>query len=260
MYKLVDTETDIDGFEKHKISRYMSFFRFVYLLKHGLYIPNVKQLEDCWEGMLGITHRQKLRDNGEATLRYTAKDYEAIFSWLHVSCWYNSTNESYLMWRAYGGSEEAVMIESSSARLEKLYRESNELFIGYASHVTYHEQDQEPERVKLPSLIAPFGIPRPSFDVSTPDPIDFMPEVFSKYNYYDGEKEFRLVCLNNACQQGSSAEAKEMVLPLGSSQFLIEKVRVSPFASEIVFDTVSLIAESFIPGVPIERSKIEING
>ena len=256
----MNTEIDIDGFGKHKISRYMPFFRFVYLLKHGLYIPNVKQLEDCWEGMLGITHRQGLRDNGKATLRYTAEDYEIIFNSLHVSCWYNSINENYLMWRAYGGSEEAVMIESSSARLEKLYRESNELFVGYASHVTYHKQGKEPESVKLPSLIAPFGAPRPCFDIATPDPIDLMPEVFSKYNHYDGEKEFRLVCLNKGCQQGNPSEAREMVLPLGSSQFLIEKVRVSPFASEIVFDTVSLIAESYIPGVPVERSKIEING
>ncbi len=54
-----DTEVDIDGFCKRKLSRYLPFFRFVFLLKHGLYIPNVTQFTDRWEGLLGVRLRSR---------------------------------------------------------------------------------------------------------------------------------------------------------------------------------------------------------
>lgn len=250
-------DVDIDGFGKRKISRYLPFFRFAFLLKHGLYIPNVAQFSDRWEGLLGARLRQRLPESMRSW--YSLEDYQSALRWIHVSCWYDGTKENFLMWKAYGASEEAVMIESSVARLEKLYRESDECCAGYLDKVTYCEQGGEPKNIRLPSLIAPWGAPRPISPANSPDLVDLLPEMFHKYDHYSGENEYRLVCLNKSHRDAVYASQGGMVLPLGVPQFLIERVRISPFAPEIVFQVVSLLVEQFAPGIPVERSQIEIN-
>ncbi len=151
------------------------------------------------------------------------------------------------------------MVESSVARVEKLYRESTELHVGYLDAVRYYESGSEPTHLRLPSLIAPWGAPRPILLQDGPDLVDFLPEMFSKYDHYEGESEYRLVCLNKRHTEGAYNASEGLVLPLGHPQFLIERVRISPFAPEVVFETASLLVEQFAPGVPVERSQIEIN-
>lgn len=252
------TEVDIDGFGKRKLSRYMPFFRFAFLLQRGLYVPNAMSFSDRWEGLLGAKLRQRLpvdfRD------RFSLEEYRDALRWIHVSCWYDGVRENFLMWKAYGASEEAVMIESSVARLEKFYRESDELHVGYLSKVKYSPPNEEPHNVRLPSLIAPWGTPRPVSAAGRPDLVDLLPHLFVKYDHYDGESEYRLVCLNKDHVETATSPRDGLVLPLLSPQNLIEKVRVSPFASSVVFDTASLLLEKFAPGIPVERSAIEVNG
>jgi len=252
-----NTEVDIDGFGKRRLSRYLSFFRFVSLLKHGLYIPNITQFSDRWEGLLGARLRQRLPE--QMRVRYTIEDYQSARRWIHVSCWYDGVRENFLMWKAYGASDEAVMVESSVARLEKLYRNSAELHVGYLDAVRYYAPGNEPTHLRLPSLIAPFGDPRPISSPDGPDLVDFLPEMFVKYDHYEGENEYRLVCLNKRHTQSYENADGGLILPLGQPQFLIEKVRLSPFAPEVVFETVSLLVEQYANGIPVERSKIEIN-
>lgn len=251
-----EAELDVDGFCKRKLSRYLPFSRFVFLLRHGLYIPNVTQFTDRWDGLLGARLRQRLPESMRA--RYAIEDYESALRWIHVSCWYRGVRENFLMWKAYGATEEAVMVESSVARVKKLYRESNELHVGYLDAVRYYEPGNEPSHLRLPSLIAPWGMPRPISRQEGPDLVDFLPEMFIKYDHYEGERECRLVCLNKRHTEDAGNANGGLILPLGEPQFLIERVRLSPFASEATFETVSLLMERFAPGVPVERSKIEI--
>lgn len=251
-------EIDIDGFFKRKLSRYMPFFRFAFLLQHGLYVPNVASFTDRWEGLLGARLRERLPKNSRNA--FSVEDYQAALQWIHVSCWYDGVHENFLMWKAYGASEEAVMVESSVARLERLYRDSDELHIAYLSELQYCPPNDEPRNIRLPSLIAPWGAPRPVAHPGRPDLVDLMPQLFVKYNHYDGEKEYRLVCLNKRHVDPSASPSQALLLPLSEPQQLIERVRVSPFAPQIVFETVSLLVEKLAPGITVKRSEIEVNG
>lgn len=251
------TEVDIDGFGKRTLSRYMPFFRFAFLLQHGLYIPNVASFTDRWEGLLGARLRQRLPPYAHDP--FSVDDYQAALQWIHVSCWYDGLRENFLMWKAYGASEEAVMIESSVARLEMLYRESAELHVAYLSEMKYCSPNDEPRNIRLPSLIAPWGAPRPVTLLGRPDLVDLMPQLFVKYNHYDGEKEYRLVCLNKRHVDPNASPSQGLLLPLSEPQCLIERVRVSPFAPKVVHETVSLLVEKLAPGIPVERSQIEVN-
>jgi hypothetical protein len=47
---------------------------------------------------------------------------------------------------------------------------------------------------------------------------------------------------------------------LSSPADLIKRVRVSPFAPDIVLETVSLLLEKLAPGIPVERSQIDAGG
>lgn len=250
-------DIDIDGFGKRKLSRYLPFFRFVSLLKHGLYIPNATQFADRWEGLLGARSRQRLPESMRG--RYAIEDYKLALRWIHVSCWYDGVKENFLMWKAYGASEEAVMVESSVARLKKLYQESTECHAGHLDAVHYYEPGKEPNHLRLPSLIAPLGTSRPISEQDGPDLVGLLPEMFIKYDHFEGESEYRLACLNKRHTECEENTRGGIVLPLGNPQFLIERVRLSPLAPEVVFETVSLLVEQFAPGIPVERSQIEIN-
>lgn len=250
-------EIDIDGFGKRRLSRYLPFFRFAYLLKHGLYIPNATAFSDRWEGLLGVKGRLRLPEKMKP--RFTMEDYQRALQWIHVSCWYDGVQENFLMWKAYGVSGEAIMVESSVARLEKVYRDSTELHVGYLAEVKYCAPNNEPAQIRIPSLIAPWGATRPVSKPGVPDLIDFLPEMFIKYDHYEGENEYRLVCLNKRYSETRAEPSSGIVLSFEQPQLLIEKVRVAPLAPEIVFETVSLLVETYAPGVPVERSKIEIN-
>ena len=250
-------EIDIDGLGKRKLSRYMPFFRFAFLLQQGLYVPNAVSFSDRWEGLLGAKLRQRLQGANQDP--FSLDEYREAMKWVHVSCWYEGVKENFLMWRAYGASEEAVMIESSVARLEKLYRDSEELHVGYLSEVKYCAPNDEPSNIKLPSLIARWGERRPISAEGRPDMVNLLPQLFVKHDHYDGEREYRLVCLNREHTEVTATPKQGIVLPLQSPQYLIEKIRISPFAPEIVFDTVSLLVEKMVPGVPVVRSNIEVN-
>ena len=78
-------------------------------------------------------------------------------------------------------------------------------------------------------------------------------------NHYDGEREYRLVCLNTRHVDSSALPSQGLLLRLFEPQRLIERVRVSPFAPPIVHETVSLLVERLALGIPVERSSIEIN-
>lgn len=253
----VPTEVDIDGCGKRKLSRYMPFFRFAFLLQHGLYVPNVASFTDSWEGLLGARLRQRLPPNSRDP--YCVDDYQAALQWIHVSCWYDGAHENFLMWKAYGASQEAVMVESSVARLERLYRDSDELHVAYLSEMKYCPPNDEPISIRLPSLIAPWGAPRPATHPGRPDLVDLMPQLFVKYSHYDGEKEYRLVCLNKRHIDSNASPSRGLLLALSEPQRLIERVRVSPFAPQIVYETVSLLVERLAPGILVERSQIEVN-
>jgi hypothetical protein len=82
-----------------KVWRYMSFGRFVWMLKRkALWMSRVDQLNDAWEGVLGA---------GEAPVD------RRIF----VNCWTAQNSESHAMWSIYCSSREGVAVQTTLSKL-----------------------------------------------------------------------------------------------------------------------------------------------
>ena len=83
-----------------KVWRYMSFGRFVWMLKRkALWMSRVDQLDDAWEGVLGA---------GEGPVE------RRIF----VNCWTAQNSESHAMWSIYCTSKEGVAIQTTLSKLK----------------------------------------------------------------------------------------------------------------------------------------------
>ncbi|QJE94355.1 DUF2971 domain-containing protein [Luteolibacter luteus] len=251
------TEIDGDGFSKRPLSRYMPLARFQSMLSEGLYVAPVWKFEDIWEGLLGVQLRERMREEKGTRYAYGRSDYEDVLRWVHVSCWYDGVKENAVMWRGYGGAGDAVMIESSAAKLERLYRESPEFYVAHMDAVTYHPPGDEPRWTKLPSLIARYDMKRPDPLPDKPDPVTLLPELFLKYDHYEGEKEFRLVTLNKRYRDPGE-EPGAYRLRFDRSTRFIDRVRVSPRATEEYFQKVREMCFEFDPDLRVERSEIGV--
>ena len=248
---------DFDGFPIEPISRYISKQRLRSLFEDGLYIPNLTQFEDRWEGLLGVKLRQ--RASSERGIRYSfeQKDYEDVFRWVHASCWYQGSEENFVMWRSYGQSEkDSVQIETTTSRLEQLYRQSDECYTAYLNEVRYFKPGEEPKHLQVPSLIAPWGMKRPFFGPDSPDLLDLLPELFSKYEHFSDEREVRLACVNK--RHGDQTSDAGLLLDIKDPSFFIRRVRVSPFAGAQEHSEIQEIVSQYIPNLEVERSSIQI--
>src|SRR6267142_1602388 len=82
-----------------KVWRYMSFGRFVWMLKRkALWMSRVDQLGDAWEGVLGAGDGPVERRNV-------------------VNCWTAQNSESHAMWSIYCDSKEGVAIQTTLSKL-----------------------------------------------------------------------------------------------------------------------------------------------
>jgi hypothetical protein len=251
-------EIDVDGFPKRKLSRYMGLWKFEALLADGLYLPNVPQFEgDASEGLLGVRLRERMRLLKGTRYASGPADHAETLKWIHVSCWYDGVRENPLMWRNYGEGPESVMIESSAAKLERVYRQSGELYFAHAEKVTYHPEGHEPANINLPSLISRWDLPRPFPGPNQPDPVNLLAELFLKYGHYEGEREYRLVCLNRRHQDPAASPAGFFLKPARAGD-LIDRVKVSPDAPEEHFRKIRGLCEKIDPALPVVRSEIAV--
>ena len=86
-----------------KVWRYMSFGRFVWMLKRkALWMCRVDQLDDAWEGVLGAERQA-------AT--------EGLRRRIFVNCWTASNSESHAMWSIYCSSKEGVAVQTTLSKL-----------------------------------------------------------------------------------------------------------------------------------------------
>jgi len=87
-----------------KVWRYMSFGRFVWMLKRrALWMCRADQLDDAWEGVLGAQEHpaaQQLRRR------------------IYVNSWTASNSESHAMWSIYCNSKEGVAIQATLSQLK----------------------------------------------------------------------------------------------------------------------------------------------
>lgn len=98
-----------------RLTRYVSFPKYVDFLLNGLYAPKAAAFEDPWEGHVFFTLRDKGQDRGGLT-----ELVDGAKHWIYASCWHASDAESYAMWRIYGQYQEAVSIHTTFDALKAL--------------------------------------------------------------------------------------------------------------------------------------------
>ena len=118
-----------------KAWRYMSFGRFVWMLKKkALWLTRVDRLEDAWEGLFsekelhaiveastsGVRSRTRMTDADMADLRRKLSDAaRAQRERFFVNCWRASKSESHAMWSIYCSSKEGVAIQTTLSKLQE---------------------------------------------------------------------------------------------------------------------------------------------
>jgi hypothetical protein len=84
--------------------RYLSFGRFVWMLKRkALWMARIDQLEDSWEGVLGVDR----------------EDAKELRRRIFVNCWTASKGESHAMWSVYCHSKEGVAVRTTLGKLRQ---------------------------------------------------------------------------------------------------------------------------------------------
>lgn len=243
-------------YEKKRITRYIHFFRFVDFLKNGLFIPNATLFEDRWEGLVAL--KNSLAKSNLDKNHFT--NVKKALEWIHVSCWYNSEKENYLMWKAYGHNNEAIRIETTKEKLIQVYKDSPYFYAAFLKGVEYWETTSDQSAVKVPSFIAPIGDNIPPIDKNGVDIVHIMPHLFVKYDPYHGENELRLVCLNKDYQYSNTQPLPGIRIKLNNISDFLKGITLAPGATNEVYETTQMIVERYAPEIKgkIKRSILDI--
>jgi hypothetical protein len=246
-------------YEKKRITRYIPFFRFVDFLKNGLFIPNATLFEDRWEGLVALKNSLT---KSNIDKNYFANIKKAL-SWIHVSCWYNSEKENYLMWKTYGQNNEAIRIETTKDKLLQVYKNSPYFYAAYMGEVEYRETTSEESAVKVHSFIGPIGDKIPPIYKNGKNWVDIvhiMPHLLVKYDPYHGEKELRLVCLNKDYQYYNTYPLPGIKIKLNKISDFLMGITLAPGATNEVYETTQMIVERYSPEIKdkIKKSILDI--
>ena len=233
----------------------MPFSRFVDFLENGLFIPNATLFEDRWEGLVALKNSLKKGDIDSVYYSNIKKGLE----WIHVSCWYNNPNENYLMWKAYGNSNESIRIETTQEKLLQAYRDSSHFFAAFFNEVAYWKTTCEQSTVNVPSFIAPVGKEVPPVGQNGVIYTSIMAHLFVKYDPYHGEDEVRLVCLNKNYQTLEAQPESGIRLKLLNLNDFLEGITLAPGATNEVYETAQIVAEQYAPEISakIKRSILD---
>jgi hypothetical protein len=246
-------------YERKRITRYISFFRFVDFLKNGSFIPNATLFEDRWEGLVGL--KNSLAKSNIDKVYF--ENIKKILAWIHVSCWYNNEKENYLMWKAYGQNNEAIRIETTKDKLLQVYKNSPYFYAAYLGEVEYRETTSDKSAVKVPSFIAPIGDKIPPIYKNGKNWVDIvhiMPHLLVKYDPYHGEKELRLVCLNKDYQYSNTYPLRGIKIKLNNISDFLMGITLAPGATNEVYETSQMMVERYAPEIKdkIKRSILDI--
>jgi hypothetical protein len=185
------------------IWRYMDIDKFVDLVGSGtLYLRRADRWPDKWEGLLPDVTRAEWKEVG--------KWLDNARSQTFANCWQMNTYESYLMWKAYLGKADGVVVQATFNRLvESLVRCQEAVFVGCVNYIDYSTGVIE-EWKRGPDI--------------------YVPIVYKRSEFRD-EREIRVV-LNTMSEVAltASAAGKDFVRIPIDVETLIEEVRLSPGA------------------------------
>lgn len=162
------------------IFRYINILKFLDLLiKKSLFFSNYKYFSDRYEKEFTNKYLQNFAvkartsivdDNMKGLINYYNNRY--------VNCWNISNSEEYLLWKSYCHNiNHGVAIKSSVKRLTDSLDKFNKDIIFTCRKINY---------------IPYSSISQDTMDVEYP--------IFTKYNFYSSENEFRISCIVDHCE------------------------------------------------------------
>jgi hypothetical protein len=218
-----------------RIWRYMDFWKFESLVKRrSLYLCRLDRLQDRFEGRLS---QQQIREMngwldsvGHPQLVQTEKKHrQRKRKQTFVSCWCMSEHDLDLMWKAYTHDTQAVAIQSTIERLERVADKATEYWPLDVSGVKYvHHVEGE--------FI---------------DCLDGFDAVICKDVHFELDHEIRLIHWPNI----QEPTPEETVLPVDLLT-LIESIVLHQRLDDQPLETIdALLQECGLGGLPVRRSR-----
>lgn len=207
--------------DMHKVWRYMSLSKFVYLLSGKLYFARTDQFQDNFEG---IAHKYSkkidIQNMEEDMKRKSSENQLKVFENLrqthmkaarhcmYISCWHSNEFESAALWDLYSKCE-GIAIQSTVDRLKKSFNnEKRDIHIGEVKYINY-----DTDYVSSSNI---FNL------------------VLNKRKSFEHEKEIRCILQhyddemwNNTLDNLDNPKGYDIEVALNT---LIEKIYISPFA------------------------------
>ncbi len=233
------------------ITRYMSFPKFVSLLKDGLFIPNWKCFKDKWadkwEGLLPINIHHK-----EECVHSYNETIQSLAQWIYVSCWHNEECENFAMWKIYGQVSEAVAIETTIEKIKNAYLIAFPNSLAYLGEVTYIPRENVVD-ITFSSTLQQIG-KRP-LQVGIGQSYLHLKYFFLKDQGFEFEHEFRLVALDESFKRDMVKTKEGIFVNFRTVDSFIQKVRISPTAPRWFDDVVSDLLKKYDINTEIEHSR-----
>ena len=212
----------------------MDIPKFLSLLEsRALHFVRADKLGDPIEGTLPEVNARELlkarnelksHKGGSRELHYQIRDFPlrfpVRFKWrAHINCWYGQDHETSNMWKAYGGTGNAVAITSTYDRLSNLIPEDYD--IGAAKYIDYRTDRLEEH---------------PAWQAFT-----------HKRTFFRDEHEVRAIKINTlaAYDEGKAAVPPEVIPTRIDLKRLLTAVRVSPYADNWLLDLVKDVLRTY---------------
>lgn len=200
------------------IFRYMDFVKYMELLENEqLFFCNTKRYEDKFEGEMPESFYKNWDENMKEGHKYLNEILDKKHS-CYTNCWNNDEEESYALWKIYTKSETGIAIKSTVGDLKKSL--NNDSIKIYKVHYinSFEKLDEHVE---------------PPFEHRNTVASRRVKEVY-KLSAYRYENEVRAIYRDKSEECGKRIDI--------NLRKLINKIYVSPFASERFYDLVKKIS------------------
>lgn len=224
--------------------KYMSFSKFVNMLRGKIYFNRLDNFEDVFEGTFpqyNLEHREDVYEDELIPQNVYDTIERMMKKYTYVSCFHRSEYETAFMWKQYADFD-GIAIKTTLERLKKSFYKTPETI--HISAVRYLDYNKE-----------------------------FMPERngfylgLHKRKSFEPEKEVRCIYTKIPKAINNSADPSEKIIdpnektPCGEYinidlETLVEEIYISPYAAPYIKENVDLIVNKFNITAKIIQSKL----
>ncbi len=242
MYESHEQLFDLD--DKCILWKYMSFSKFINILKGKMYFNRLDSFEDVFEGTFpqyNVEHRKDFY--GDQVIPQNAYDTveQVMKKSIYVSCFHRNEFETAFMWKQYADND-GVAIKTTLKRLKDSFHKTPEnIHISAVRYIDYNK--------------------------------NFMPEgnafylALYKRKSFEPENEVRCIYWKQLKTKNTLSDPSEAIIDLHEKtsfgenididlNMLIEEIYISPYASSYIKENVELITNKFNISAKVIQSQL----